>query len=229
MFDLLADARARRLRAQADELALVAAACAAHRVDEGAASIGLERLVVGGASGTPTVGEFLAHELAMVLHVSPSTAAFRVADALNLKFRHPRLWEAVQRLELESWQAVRVASGCASAGLDAAAAGWVDAQLAAAAARLPWPRVLRLLAGLIVKAAPAAAAERAEKARTEHKVSLGEVADGSTTIFARLPARDGLFLDGMVERIAQILGERGDGGTRQQRRARALGILATPD
>ncbi|MBK8459930.1 MAG: hypothetical protein IPL43_06890 [Micropruina sp.] len=71
VFDQLAAARERRLQAQADELSLIVAACLQHRVNETTANRGVERLVAGGADGTPLVGEFLAHELALVLHITP--------------------------------------------------------------------------------------------------------------------------------------------------------------
>ncbi|MBK8461195.1 MAG: hypothetical protein IPL43_14350 [Micropruina sp.] len=160
VFDLLAAARERRLQAQADELSLIVDACVQHRVNEATANRGVERLVAGGADGTPLVGEFLAHELALVLRIPPTAAALRMVAALNLKHRHPRLWTAVQQLELETWQAARVATDCASAGLSRKAAHWVDEQLATASLMLPWPRAVRHLTSLIIKADPAAAAAR---------------------------------------------------------------------
>ncbi|MBK8459929.1 MAG: hypothetical protein IPL43_06885 [Micropruina sp.] len=112
--------------------------------------------------------------------------------------------------------------------MKATAARWVDEQLATASLLMPWPRALRHLTSLIIKADPAAAARRAEQAQEAHEVMVGEIRDGSTTLFARLAARDGLFLDGMLNRVADVLTCRGEEGSRQQLRAKALGILATP-
>lgn len=151
-----------------------------------------------------------------------------MSQALNLRYRHPLLWAATMRLELEPWQATRVASDCAAAGLSKSAAQWVDAQLSAAAAMLPWPRALKFLAGLIVKANTSLALERAERARSDHLVQFGEIKDGSTTMFARLGARDGLFLDGMIRRLCEVLADQGETSTGQRLRAKALGVLATP-
>jgi hypothetical protein len=40
--------------------------------------------------------------------------------------------------------------------------------------------------------------------------------------------RDAVFFDAMVDRIADVLGERGDTDTKDIRRAKAIGVLATP-
>lgn len=163
-FDDLADARARRLRAVAAEAIAIAHACDRHHIDESAMAAGVKRLVSPGADGTPEVGEFLALEVAGILHISPASAALRLADVLNVRDRHPELWiAAVRDLTIEFWQAARVAAECASAGLDAEAARWVDHQLALHAALMPWSRALGYLKGLIAKVDPALAAERAAR------------------------------------------------------------------
>ena len=45
---------------------------------------------------------------------------------------------------------------------------------------------------------------------------------------ARLDRADAIFLDATVQLVADTLATRGDGGTRDERRARALGLLANP-
>jgi hypothetical protein len=45
---------------------------------------------------------------------------------------------------------------------------------------------------------------------------------------ARVDTADAIFFDAMVDRIADILGERGDTDLKDVRRAKAIGVLATP-
>lgn len=198
----------------------------AYRIDEDAAGAGVERLVRGGADGTPLIGEFLALEVAARLGVSAASAALEIAAVLNLEYRHPGLWSRVLSGEIRFWQAREVASECRHLSVDAAA--WVDAQLEIALAMVPWSRAKRLLAGLIVQADSALAAERAAAAASGLGVHVGEVADGTCELWGRLSARDGLFFDAQIARIADLLAEQGDEGSLSERRARAVGVLATP-
>lgn len=86
---------------------------------------GAERLVPSGAAGTPLVAEFVAAELAPLLGESIPTAWARLRDAVNLRHRHPILWQATLAGVVPTWQARRVAQACAELGVDAA--WWVDA------------------------------------------------------------------------------------------------------
>lgn len=139
---------------------------------------GRERWVQGGADGTPHVGEFLAVELAGLLGSSVTSAKVRIADALNLRHRHPRLWEAVHGHRVEAWQALRVASDCVAADLGLRECLLVDGWLADAVGLLGWVRARRLLQGLIVRADPGLAAHRAGQRRTMRGVWASRITDG---------------------------------------------------
>lgn len=54
-----------------------------------------ERSVRLGADGVAPVAEWLALEIGPLLGISPLAAGIMLADALNLRDRHPRLWTAV--------------------------------------------------------------------------------------------------------------------------------------
>ena len=69
------------------------------------------KVVVGGI-GTPAVSEFIGLELAGLLRCPPIVAASRLADALNLKHRHPRLYAAVQEGRVEAGRACKAADLC---------------------------------------------------------------------------------------------------------------------
>lgn len=206
------------------------ALCDLHRVDESNLFEGAERWVRGGASGTPLIGEFVAGEVAALVGLSVGSAACRIAQALNLRHRHPRLWNAVLAGRVRVWQACSVAEECSAAGLDVAACGRVDGWCVTALEWQPWPRVRARIGEWIVRADPVAAAARAERAAESRGVEVGRIRDGHVEVWGRVDAADGLALDDALNQLAARLPEhRGDGVVgveRGWRRAKALGLLA---
>jgi len=59
---------------------------------------GAERSVVIGGDGTPSVGEFAAAELGVLLDMTTTSALWLMRDVLGLRHRHPRLFAAVRRV-----------------------------------------------------------------------------------------------------------------------------------
>ena len=87
-----------------------------------------------------------------MLGISPQAAISRIGNALDLRERHPLLWQAVLAGKVRVWQANRICLECAH--LPAAAAREVDQKLSQAAATMPWSRVIKALPGLIIAADP---------------------------------------------------------------------------
>lgn len=228
VFESIAANRRLIVDAEVREVALIAQACDEWRVDESAAGQACERLISGGADGTAMVGEFLALELAGLLRVSPVSAALKVADVLNLRDRHPEMWAAVHGGFVEPWKAFQITRACATGGLSGEAARWVDHQLSIAAGAMPWGRAAKLVAGLIVKADPALAAERALLQRDRRMVSIGEHREGGSELFARLDTEDALALESCIRSLAEALCSAGSAEPLDHRRATALGLLADP-
>ncbi len=228
VFDALRENHSLLRDAELRELALIAQACDETCVDQTAAGFATERLIVGGADGTACIGEFLSMELGGLLGVDPVEASILIRDVLNLRDRHPELWAHTHAGKLTPKEALKVAQRCASAGLSAEAARWVDHQLALTLAALPWARVQRSLAGLIVKADAALAAQRAEQRRKERHVYIGGHTDGASVLFGRLDTEDALALDQTISEVANALAAAGSTELIDQRRATALGILADP-
>ena len=130
---LVAVAERRRAadRAEADLLALAVHLVDLHPVegDTPVATWGLtldgdesERLLAG--TGTPAVAEAAVEAIGAALDVSYRSAMTMVADAVELCFRLPRLWEQVQSGRLQAWKARRVAAH--TQALSSAAVGFVD-------------------------------------------------------------------------------------------------------
>lgn len=199
------------------------ALCDLHRVDESNLFAGAERWVRGGSDGTPLIGEFVAGEVAALLGVSITAAAQRIGQALDLRYRHPLVWQQVLTGRARVWQA----DECAAAGLDAAACGRVDGWCATALGVQPWPRVRGRLAEWIVRADPERAAARARRAAETRGVAVGGIRDGLVEVWGRLDAADGLALDQALDQVSgQLPADPGDTSGRGRRRAAALGVIA---
>ncbi len=176
----------------------------------------------GGAEGTPHIGEFIAAEIAGTLQISIGAAFQQIATVLNLRHRHPRLWQTLITGTVQAWQAAQVAKACDAAGLSQQASLQLDRHLAIALAQQPFGRIMRQLDGWIILADPAAAAEREQRAAARRHVSFGQIQEGHVPLWAQLDAADGLALDDAITGIADQLPDL----DRDTNRAAALGILA---
>ena len=125
---------------------------------------GRERAVRLGGDGTPRVAEFSVMELGALQGLGVVAARILLADALNLRHRHPVLWRLVCEAKVWGWAARKVARRCAAVDLSLEQARWVDGQVADYVATLPWGQVADLVEAKIIEADPAAAAARARAA-----------------------------------------------------------------
>lgn len=217
------------LRQRECEVLVLAAGWAdVHDVDTTAAGYEplVERGVAYGGDGCPSTSEYAVHELGALRGTSSGTAEQLVADALDLRHRHPRLWDRVRSGEVHAWQAVHVARACRS--LSRVAADLVDRAVAGHLGQLPWARFGRVLAAAILQSDPALAERRAEQARQARGVWAYPGEDGLKTLVAKAAAGDVVWLMATVDRLADILALDGDTEPADVRRAKALGLLAQP-
>ena len=182
-----------------------------------------------GADDIALYDEFLPLEVAALKGISVAAATWLIRDIVNLKARHPHLWFQATRGHIPMFRACQLAGEVARFELTLEQAQELDAQLAAKAPTLPWRRVLQLCRGLITDIAPEKVAELANRARTDRFVRKLPTDDPSVAyLSARVDTADAIFFDAMVDRIADILAEQGDADTKDVRRAKSVGILATP-
>ena len=194
----LADADRRERQAAADKAQLIAALCDVYRAADGSAHPalpGAERLITVGADGTPVVSDFLVLEIGPLLGMSEASAGMLICDALNLRHRHPLLWQAVGELKVEVWKARRIANDVARAGLTLDAALAIDEKITPYLDKLPVGPLLRKLSRMIVKADEVLAEQRAKKARRERFVRIHHDIDGVSTVVARVATSDAIALD----------------------------------
>ena len=228
--DRLRAAISARAQAEIDEAVAIADLAAEHEwPDEPQIEMIGTRSVRIGADGTALYEEFLPLEVAALKNISVSAATWYIRDLVNLKVRHPLLWAATCRGRLPVYRACQVAQEAARYGLSLVEAQWVDAELSEKLHGQPARRVLLLARGLINDVAPQKVADVHAAGRAERFVRKLPTDDAATAyISARVDTGDAVFFDAMVDRIADILGEHGDTDGKDVRRAKSLGILATP-
>lgn len=220
-----------RRQADVDEMRALAEMAAQHSwttTDEYEV-IGGERAVRLGADGSRLVGEFLPLEVAAIKGISVTAATWLIRDVVNLEARHPVLWRAVRAGSIEPYKAFRLAQLAAKYELTLEQSLAIDSQLAGKVGRLGWARLLRLARGLIGRVA-ADKIEAASRAAREARFVRSNPGDEPvvTELWARLDTADAQQLEVTIQAIAKALSRRGDSDALDVRRAKALGILATP-
>ena len=181
--------------------------------------------------GTPPVAEDTVAALAAALGVSYRSALGLVADALEMAYRLPRVWELVQTGRLSAWRARQVAA--VTPGLSRAAVGFVDRQVAVLGARgrVPGPAPLRgLVHEALCRFDPEVATEIEDTALVERDVTFDHTESTATTrMVATLDTLDAMDLDATISNLSEQMARLGDTDPRGVRRAHALGLLARPD
>lgn len=191
-----------------------------------AAPAGLERQLRLAGEGAFAVDEFAVADLATALGMSEAAGRAYVGQSLELRDRLPRCWARVMEGRLPAWKGRRIAE--LTIPLKPEVARDVDAQLAPFAGRMTLGRILRAVEASILRHDPELAAEREEAAAERRGVWLEDHVDGTTDVSAVLDTPDAHALEHALDRVATTLGDLGDTGTRDVRRARALGVLADP-
>ena len=145
--------------------------------------------------------EFAVTDLAVTLAMSEQAARHYVAETVELRDRLPRLWGQVMAGRLPVWKARRVAEQ--TIPLNAAAAGFVDAQLAEFAHRLSLTRISRCVEAAIIRCQPDLAERRAEAAAEARGVWVeDDTTDGTTRIEAVVDSPDAHAFDRALDDTA---------------------------
>lgn len=195
----------------------------------------LERLVPFGGDGTPLVRDLSPGELALVRQVGWMTARAAIADVLDLEHRLPRVWAVVRSLRAEAWVARKVAVLSRQLALEDV--GLVDAAVARAIAGESPSRVFELTRAKVIEADPEAHAHRVAVEQARRHVTLSATDEvGLRHVIARVEAGDAVYVDAMVERVADILREQlhaagvpvREQPTHDQLRSQAFGWLGRP-
>src|SRR3954452_10668103 len=152
---VLAFARAETAVAQAAEMHRLQAAvawAAMHSVesmDDAATWPGTEGEVALAGPGAPLVAEFAVAELAIALGVSTDAARGFLGEAMELRYRLPKLWSRVLEGRVVPWRARQVAKH--TIGLNAEAAEFVHTHVAAFAHAIGYAALEGLGGGGVVR------------------------------------------------------------------------------
>jgi hypothetical protein len=226
-------ARLHRVREESSARIMVAATEWAYQHSEGRFELDLvnrggERFVRLGGEGTPKVAEFAPAAFGARLQLSPYAAARLIGEALDLKHRLPRLWDRSMRLEVRESYARFVARRTRDLTIEQAR--FVDERVAESAdGRLPWSRFETLVEASIVQADPVAAREREEAAAKEQFAKPTHSDEhGMRGFYVRADFATIARLDATVAYVADALAALGDEGTLDERRVKAILVLANP-
>src|SRR3954454_15836291 len=164
-------------------------------IDQAATMPGTEgQLAIAGA-GAPLVAEFCVAELALVLEMSTDAGQAYLGDALELRYRLPKLWDMVTAGRVPVWKARKVAQ--ATKTLSREAAAYVDTHLAPGVRRCSFAQIERTVQDALVRFDPdEAARQRRQAADGRHfDVDLAHVTyDGTVRVEGELDLADGLDL-----------------------------------
>ena len=224
--------RSMQLRRQADidEMQALSELAAEHSWStEDELDVTRERATRLGADGSPLVGEFLPLEVAAVKGISATAATWLIRDVINLQSRHPHLWGCVCRGEVQPYRAFQIVQLAAKYELTQEQAHDLDTALAPKLGTLGWARLMRLARGLIALVAADAVKAAADRARAERFCRIAPSDEPVVSdLWARLDTTDAQQLDATLSALAKAMAGLGDTDDLDVRRARALGILATP-
>ena len=190
---------------------------------------GAEELVQLGGEGTPECGSFAADELGPELRVSRHSAARLMADALDLKHRLPGLLMTLRTGGTDAFRARTVASLTRECSAETAAK--VEDRVLRRMDRLSRGQVARIVEETLAVAQPEKCADEAAAATQIRHVTLEPSHRDHIGVYSVMAAGWALRLDARVDQVADVLAvvhpELEE--TKDQRRARALGLLADPE
>jgi Domain of unknown function (DUF222) len=227
---VLAAARANREAENAaavKQFQLAADWAAMHSVDSiGPAAVWEGELPIAG-EGAPLVAEFCVAELALALRMSTDAGRRYLGDAVEVRYRLPKIWALVSGGVLPVWRARKIAQ--ATHTLPMGGAGFVDQHVAPYAASLSFAQLERVVEEARVRFDPIEAEHRRVSAAESrhfdvdtHQVSF----EGTVHVHGSLDLADALDLDAAISTGAQALADLGCAESLDVRRSLAAGQLA---
>ena len=183
--------------------------------------------------GAPEISEFAVIELAAALGRSTDSGRMLLSDAVEARYRLPKIWQRLVDGQVQVWRVRRVTDLTRS--LTAEAAAFVDAHLAHVVHTASFTTVKRLVAEAAARFDPETTEmEEADTAATLHVTldlttawSIGTASGVHLT--GLLDRADAEELENAIRTIADQLLAAGSTDTLDVRRAKALGYLSRGD
>ncbi|WP_292605553.1 HNH endonuclease signature motif containing protein [Nocardioides sp. REDSEA-S30_B4] len=183
--------------------------------------------------GAPEISEFAVIELAAALGRSTDSGRMLLSDAVEARYRLPKIWQRLLDGQVQVWRVRRVTD--LTRALTQEAAAFVDAHLAHVVHTASFTTVKRLVAEAAARFDP----ETAEMEEADTQATLHVTLDLSTAW--SIGTASGVHLSGLLDRadaeelehairtIADQLAAAGSTDTLDVRRAKALGFLSRGD
>ena len=160
--------------------------------------------------GAPLVAEFCVADLALAFGMSSDAGRTYLGDAIELRYRLPKLWAVTVSGKVPVWKARKIAQATKSLCPDAAA--YVDTHLAHRARRCSFAQIDRAVDDALRRYDPAEAEKRRREAADArhfdvdvHQVSF----DGTVHVDADLDLADALDLNDAITAGAAQLADLG--------------------
>ena len=172
--------------------------------------------------GAPLIAEFSITEFAVAVGLSTEAGKAYLGEAVELRYRLPRVWKRVAAGDLVAWKARWIAKATLSLSMEAAA--FVDARVAAFAHRLRVSELDRLVETAIAQFMPDEAERRRKAAADGRSFNVGKSRtglDGNADVWGTLDVADALDLDAAVAEGAEALKSLGSTESLDVRRAQA--------
>ncbi|SDT33074.1 hypothetical protein SAMN04489812_5222 [Microlunatus soli] len=188
---------------------------------------GGDRPIRPGGDGTPEVTRFCVTDLAAHLHKPTGTAERMIADALDLRHRLPRVWARLCRYEIDGLDGQTIARQTRHLTLEQALD--VDRSIADFVGRFSYGRLLSQLEAIIIRVDAVTIKKLAEQAAQEVGVWINQSNQhGIKGMFIKAKTPAIIRFYAQVTRIADILARRGHTGSKDERMAAAIDVLANP-
>ncbi|MEE3128490.1 MAG: hypothetical protein VX494_14885 [Actinomycetota bacterium] len=183
--------------------------------------------------GAPEVSEFAVIELAAALGRSTDSGRMLLSDAVEARYRLPKIWQRLLDGQVQVWRIRRVTE--VTRPLTAEAAAFVDAHLAHVAHTASFTTIKRLVAEAAARFDPETTEmEEVDTAATLHVTldlstawSIGTA--GGVHLTGLLDRADAEELEAAIRTIADQLAAAGSTDSLDVRRAKALGYLSRGD
>lgn len=166
-----------------------------------------ERAMLFGGDGTPDVAETAPGRLGVEIGLNVHQAVNLIADALDLKFRFPRIWERVVRVWVDAWKARLVAKQ--TRHLSKAQCEQIDSRLAHHLNKAGRVRLENLIDAEILRVDAERVRENTQKLLRARAVRLGRTdQSGLKDLWISIDAPEALWFKATVSRLADILMDR---------------------
>ncbi|SDR90450.1 hypothetical protein SAMN04489812_0266 [Microlunatus soli] len=188
---------------------------------------GGDRPIRPGGDGTPEFTRFCVTGLAATMHKSTGTAERIIADALDLRHRLPHLWQRLCNNEVDALDCQTIARQSRHLTLEQALE--VDRSIAPMVGRWSWNKLLAQLDATIIRVDAENVKKLADQAAHDVGVFMNQSNEhGIKGIYILTKTPAGIRFYAQVSRIADILARRGHPGSKNERMAAAIDVLANP-